>query len=287
MELDEPCLPPGVDEPEGVDSEALHHPVTPRERTVREDPHDHMRDLREVPDKVPEGVVCGGGLRHLVVLLRLDGVDEVGELDRVHDEEDRHVVADDVVVPFFRVELRREPPDIPDRIGRAPKADDGREPDEDRRLLLRVLQERRSRILGHRFVDLEIPVSARSPGVDDPLGDPLVVEVRQLLAEVKVLQKRRPPLPRLERVVGMAHPHPLVRRQVLALRVLADLIELLLFALFIHRPFLIHTLSPATLVPRPIVPLIPRRAPTSRWVIIKVTARRRQACRAVALPEFP
>jgi hypothetical protein len=40
--------------------------------------------------------VCGLSLRHLGVGLRLDGVNEVDELDCVLDEKDGDVVADDV-----------------------------------------------------------------------------------------------------------------------------------------------------------------------------------------------
>ena len=56
---------------------------------------------------------------------RLDGVDEVRELDAVLDEEHRHVVADQVAVALVGVELDREAADVarpcrPSRGSRAP-----------------------------------------------------------------------------------------------------------------------------------------------------------------------
>ena len=55
---------------------------------------------------------------------------------------------------------------------------------------------------------------AGATGVHDPLGDALVVEVRDLLAQVVVLQQRRAARPRLQRVVGVGQPEPLGGREV-------------------------------------------------------------------------
>ena len=65
----------------------------------------------------------GLGLRDLPVRVRLGGVDDVGELDAVLDEEDRHVVADKVEVALSGVELDREAADVADRVGRAARPD--------------------------------------------------------------------------------------------------------------------------------------------------------------------
>jgi hypothetical protein len=46
-------------------------------------------------------------------------------------------------------------------------------------------------------------VRAGAAGVHHALGDPLVVEVHDLLAQVEVLQEDRPARPRLERVVAV------------------------------------------------------------------------------------
>src|SRR6185503_11749913 len=42
---------------------------------------------------------------------------------------------------------------------------------------------------------------------DDTLRDPLMVEVCDLLAEVKILQERRPPLPGLQGVISVRQAH--------------------------------------------------------------------------------
>ena len=53
-------------------------------------------------------------------------------------------------------------------------------------------QERGPGVLRQRLVALEEAVGRRAARVDDPLGDPLVVEVGDLLAEDEVLQQRGP-----------------------------------------------------------------------------------------------
>ena len=77
--------------------------------------------------------VCACGKPAVGLLLRR--VDQVGELDRVLDEEHRDVVADEVPVALLRVELDREAAHVAREVGRALVAGDGREAHERRRLL--------------------------------------------------------------------------------------------------------------------------------------------------------
>ncbi|KPC76792.1 hypothetical protein ADL26_04920, partial [Thermoactinomyces vulgaris] len=73
-----------------------------RDAAVAEEPRDLVGGLgREAPE-VPDVV----RLLRTGVRVALLGVDEVGELDGVADEEHRGVVADEVVVALFGVELQ-------------------------------------------------------------------------------------------------------------------------------------------------------------------------------------
>jgi hypothetical protein len=60
--------------------------------------------------------VGGLRLRDLHVRVRLGGVDDVGELDAVLDEEDGDVVADQVEHALVGVELHREAPHVAHRV---------------------------------------------------------------------------------------------------------------------------------------------------------------------------
>ena len=141
-----------------------------------------------------------------------------GNLIAVLDEEHRHVVADQVEVALVGVELHREPADVADRVGRAARAGDGREPHE--HSVVRPAAARKPAFVTDDAgaVGLEDAVRRGAAGVNDPLGDALVVEVGDLLAQVEVLEQRRPAIAGLERMVGVGQPQALRRRQVLPRR---------------------------------------------------------------------
>ena len=205
-----------VDQPEGVDAEALHRAVGARDPAVAHVPHHVVGGLGVQGDEVPEGVVRRLRLGDLAVRVRLGGVDDVRELDAVLDEEDRHVVADQVERALVGVELHREAPGVPGCVGRPTRAQHGREAGEN--LCLAAFSVQKGS-LGHRAgvaVGLEHAVSSGSPSMYDALGDPLVVEVSDLLAQVEVLEQARTSIADLERVVGRRHPQALSRRQQLA-----------------------------------------------------------------------
>lgn len=119
--------------------------------------------------------------------MRFARVDDVGELDPVLDEEHRHVVSDQVERALVGVELRRETAGVAHRVGRTPAAQNRREPDEDWGLLA-LGEEPGHRQFAGCAVALEHAVCAGAAGVDNALGDAFMVEVRDLLAQVVVLQ---------------------------------------------------------------------------------------------------
>ena len=168
VELDERRLAGGVDEPERVDAEALHEPERAGDRPVRHRPHHHVRRLGHQRDEVPEVVVRRLRLREPAIGLLLHGVDEVGELDRVLDEEDRDVVADEVPVALLRVELHGEAADVAGEVERALVAGDGREADEHRRPLAGPLEQVGPGDVGQRLVRSRSSRGRRSRGRGRP-----------------------------------------------------------------------------------------------------------------------
>ena len=180
--------PVGVHPLEGVRSEAVHPAQAGRAATVTEEPGELVGQFRRETEEVPDVV----RLLNLGPRIRLLGVDEVGELQRVADEEDRGVVADEVVVAVLGVELHRETPWVTGGVGRALRTGDRGEADEDLGLLADLGEEFAwvySRdVLGH----LEGAAGADADRVHHPLRDPLAVEVRELFQQVVVLQQHRP-----------------------------------------------------------------------------------------------
>lgn len=108
VEFDEGGFAGLVEQAEAVDAEAFDGAQRARDGAVAHRPHDHVHRFGHQRYEVPEGVMRTGCLREGAVRFHLYRVDQVGELDRVLDEEDRDVVADQVPVAFAGVELHRE-----------------------------------------------------------------------------------------------------------------------------------------------------------------------------------
>ncbi len=116
-----------------------------------------------------------------------------------------------VVVALRGIELHGEAAHVAHRVGRTRTARHRREPREDRRRGLWILKKRRARVLGHGLVYAERAMGRRTSGVHDALGDALVIEVRDLLAQDEVLQQRRSARRRLEAVLVVGNGDALVR----------------------------------------------------------------------------
>ena len=191
----------------------FHGPERAGDTAVAHVPEHVMRRLRVQGYEVPEAVVGGLRLRDFPVGVRLGCVDDVGELDAVLDEEDRHVVADQVERALAGVELHRETAGVADRVGGASGAQHGRETGKDFGFRALLAEECG---FGHRrrvAVGLEHTVRGGTAGVYHALRDALVVEVGDLLAQVEVFQQRRAASTRLQRVIGVGQTQTLGRGQ--------------------------------------------------------------------------
>src|SRR5207245_498333 len=114
----------------------------------------------------------------------------VRKLDGVLNEKHRDIVPDDVPVPFLRVELHGKATDVARQVRRALVASHGREAYEGRGLLPSALKQVGLGDVGKRCIVLEIPTHPEATGMHHALGDALMVEVEELLAEVKIFERR-------------------------------------------------------------------------------------------------
>ena len=131
VEFDQRRRASGVNETKGVNPEPLHGPERPGDTSVAHVPQHMVGRLRMERDEVPKGVVGGLGLGDLDIGMGFGGVDDVGKLDAVLNEEDRNIVTDQVECPLGCVELHREATGVSDGVGRAAGAEDGGEAGED------------------------------------------------------------------------------------------------------------------------------------------------------------
>ena len=186
MVLDRVLLARVVDPEVGVGAVAVHVPVGPRDPAITHQVGHLVGRLGVEGPEVPLHVVVAQP-GAAASLLRAD---EVRELHRVADEEDRRVVADEVVVALGRVELQREPAWVPPGVGGALltgyRGEAGEHLGGDAGLEQRRLGERRH-VVGRR----ELPERAGALGVHVALGHPFAVEVGHLVQEVHVVQQDR------------------------------------------------------------------------------------------------
>ena len=116
-------------------------------------------------------------------------VDEVTELERITDEEDRRIVAHQVPIAFFGVELDCKATYIAFGIGRAAFTGDDREAHKHLSLLVYLREELGLRVAGDIVRHGEDAMSSRSFGVNHSFRHALTVEVRHLLDQMEILHQ--------------------------------------------------------------------------------------------------
>ncbi|CVN03242.1 Uncharacterised protein [Streptococcus pneumoniae] len=177
----------GVDPQVGVGAVAVH--LTPGAgQAARAHQVGHLvRRLGVVGPEVPlHGGIAQAGVRQ--TLLRAD---EVGELHRVAQEEDRGVVADDVVVALLGVEAQCEAAHVAPGVRGAELAGHGGEAQEGLGLRARLEHEGLG-VLRHVLGHLELAEGAGALGVRAALRDVHAVEVLVGLQQVGVVQDDGP-----------------------------------------------------------------------------------------------
>mmetsp|Transcript_137763 Transcript_137763/g.194883 ORF Transcript_137763/g.194883 Transcript_137763/m.194883 type:complete len:292 (-) Transcript_137763:39-914(-) len=185
VEFDKELVTLVIDPLESVRAVAVHVSVAIRGTSVREEDGDLMSRFGGKRQEVPEHV----GILQVGLGVSLLGVDEIGELLGVSDEEDGGVVAGHIPVAFLSVELDGETSGISLSIGRTLLTTDGGESGEDGGSLSNLIQEFGLGVLGDVMSDLEVTVSTSTLSVHNSLRDSLSVEVSKLVDEVEVLEE--------------------------------------------------------------------------------------------------
>ena len=167
----------------------MHVPVPVRDAAVAHQDHDLVDGFGVLREVVPErGRVVG--VREVGFRITFLRVDEVRELGGISEEEDGRVVRHDVPVALVRLHLDGEAARVPRAVVRAGLAAHRREADGDGARLAFFAEDVGDGEVRERVRALEVAVGAAALGVDDALGDPLAVEVREQVDQVEVLQEQ-------------------------------------------------------------------------------------------------
>jgi hypothetical protein len=103
-------------------------------------------------------------------------MNDIGKLHGVLDEEDGNVVANDIPVTLFSVELDCETSDITDGVGGTTAAQDSRESQEDGSLAGCVGEYASGCDIGSRLEEGELSKSTRATSVNNTLRDAFVIK---------------------------------------------------------------------------------------------------------------
>ncbi len=209
MEFHPITLVPGIDETEGVAAEAVHVAVGGGNAAVAHDDGDLVQRLGQRAPEVP--VVQGAA--HVGARVALHGMVQVGELQRVAQEENRRVVAHQVPVALLGVELHGEAADIALGVSGAALAGHGGEAGEHLGLLAHGREDPGPGVAGDVMGDGEGAEGAGALGVHAPLRDHLAVEVGQLFQVPDVLKQHGPPRPGRHCVLVVNHGRTVARGQ--------------------------------------------------------------------------
>ena len=187
VELDPMAFVGRIDEAEGVRTKAVHVAIGGRQAALTHDDGDLMQRLRQRGPEVP--VVLRR--THVGARVALHRVVEVGELERIAQEEHRRVVADQVPVAFFSVELDGKAADVALGIGGAAFTGNGGEAREQFGLLADLAEDLRPRVFADVVSHGEGTVGTGTLGMHAPLRDHFAVEVGQLLEQPDILHQHR------------------------------------------------------------------------------------------------
>ncbi len=172
---------------EGVRGEAVHVAVSGGQAAVRHEDGDLMQRLGQQRPEVP--VVFRAA--HVCARIALDRVVEVGELQRITQEEHRRVVAGHVPVAFLGVELDREAADVALGVGRTALTGNGGEARKYLGFLADLREELGAGVLRNVVGDGECAIGAGTLGVHAALGNHFAIEVGELFQKPDVLQQLR------------------------------------------------------------------------------------------------
>lgn len=166
-----------VDKHVSVDTKAIHVPVVLWDTEIIKEEREHVETLRVVREEVQYPPV----LLNVGFGIRFQGVDHVGELHAVADEEDGEVVANEIEVAFSGVELDGKTTRISESLGAATLVDDGGETNNDGSLDTGSSEKISTSEVGDVVSDFEETFGTGTSGMNNPLRDPFPVEVGEFL----------------------------------------------------------------------------------------------------------
>ena len=183
MELDPEPFIFGIDEAEGMAAESVHMAVRIWNTAVAHDNSNLVQCFRKRGPEIP--VVFGTS--HIGARITLDGMIEVRKLERVTQEENRCIVADQVPVAFLGIKLHGKTADITFGIGGATFTGHGGKANKKVGLFTHCRKDFGFGIAGNIMGNSKCTVGTRTFGMHTPLRNNLTVKVAEFFQEPDIL----------------------------------------------------------------------------------------------------
>lgn len=185
MEFDIMRLASFADEGVCVDTKTIHVPVILGDTHVIEQEGEHVKAFGVVGEEIEDPPI----LLDVGLGIGFEGVDHVGELEAITDEEDGEVVSDEVKVTLSGVKFDGKSSGVPQGFRAATLVDDGGEADDEGSLNSRGAKEVSTGEVRDVMCDFKKTLCTGSPRMHHSLRDPFPVEVCKLLHQMIILQK--------------------------------------------------------------------------------------------------
>jgi len=150
------------------------------------------------------------GLGKAAVGFLLGSMNQVGEFHRILNKKNRNIVANDVPVALFGVELDSKTPHIARHVRRTLAARHSGKSHKGRGFFALALEDIGAGDVLEGIVGFKIAMGAVTPGMYYPFGDSLMVKMKDLVAQNVVFQQGRAAHPRLEGVLVIGNGRPLL-----------------------------------------------------------------------------
>ncbi|MNI45402.1 hypothetical protein D3C73_998260 [compost metagenome] len=144
-----------------------------------------MQRLRRKGPEIPDGI----GVFEMGLRVAFLGVNKVRKFNRITDEKDRRIIADQIIIAFFGIKFHGKAAWIAHSIGRPQLPGYCREANEHRRAFAHLRQEGCFSIFGQILSDFKITMSSGAFGMNYTLRNTLPVEMCQLFQQMNILQQ--------------------------------------------------------------------------------------------------
>src|SRR6202790_5136947 len=168
-------------------AETVHVSERARDAAIAHDDRYLVQCFRQLRKKIPVAFATAQPSARIA----FDRMIQIGELQRVAQEEYRRVVAHQIPISFFRIKLHRKAADVAFGIGGASFSRDRREAGEQISLFSDLRKDLRPGVRGDVVRDGKCAEGARALCVHPALRDDLAVEVSKLLKKPDVFKQRR------------------------------------------------------------------------------------------------